>query len=84
MNNISILKTLYQNHLFEAVYITDGDGIFTISETDISCRSDQFNSYYTYSELHDIAMLPNQCFDPIRMYLRDEKLEQLNQWLANV
>ena len=77
MNNISILKTLYQNHLFEAVYITDGDGIFTVSDSDISYRSDQFNSYYSYLELHDIAMLPNQCFDPIRIYLRNEKLKEL-------
>jgi hypothetical protein len=84
MNNISILKNLYPNHLFEAVYINDQDGIFTISDTDISYRSDNFNTYYSYSELNDIAVLPNQCFDVIRIYLRNEKLEQLNQWIANV
>jgi hypothetical protein len=77
MNNISILKNLYPNHLFEAVYINDQDGIFTISDNDISYRSDQISSYYSYSDLNDIAALPNECFDVIRLYLRSEKLGQL-------
>ncbi|OYU82566.1 MAG: hypothetical protein CFE24_15175 [Flavobacterium sp. BFFFF2] len=55
MNNISVLKELYPNHLFEAVYIQDGNGIFTISNSDISYRSDSNNIYYNYSELFDIA-----------------------------
>jgi hypothetical protein len=77
MKNILILKNLYPNHLFEAVYITDRDGIFTISDTDISYRSSSINNYYSYSDLNDIAALPNECFDVIRLYLRNEKLGQL-------